>query len=304
MTPALDSAADTELARVLGEFADRLGRGETPDPEDYAARFPHLAGALRELRSVVGLLPKAAAGDAPPAVSGFRIVREVGRGGMGVVYEAVEEALGRRVALKALPPQAVAHPQSLDRFRREAQAAARLHHTHIVPVFGVGEQAGVHYYVMQFVEGESLAGFLARGAAPPAGEPRSRFAARVGRQVADALAYAHAQGVLHRDVKPANVLLDPAGQPYLTDFGLAKLAGGDDLTATGDFVGTLRYAAPEQLRNEFDERGDVYGLGATLYELVTGRPPFAGDRESLVKQIATAEPPRPRGGARPGPGGF
>jgi tRNA A-37 threonylcarbamoyl transferase component Bud32/tetratricopeptide (TPR) repeat protein len=222
-----------------------------------------------------------------------------------------------------MPPQAVAQPQHLERFKREARAAAKLHHTNIVPVFGVGEQGGVHYYVMQYVEGASLAAVSreAESAEPSAGaathwrerptrgvrarlrglrlaanrpEPSAEAAAKIGRQIADALAYAHAQGVLHRDVKPANILL-AGGVPYLADFGLAKLADGDDLTGPGAFLGTYRYAAPEQFRGEFDARSDVYALGVTLYELLAGRPAFDGSgREQLLKQITDTEPPRPR----------
>ena len=288
-------AADTRLGLLLDEYLDRACHGECPDPDEYAARFPDLADTFRRLAAALGTLASAR-DDAPPAVPGFRVVREVGRGGMGVVFEAVEEALGRRVALKTLPPQAVAHPLALARFRREAKAAAGLHHPHIVPVFGVGEQGGVHYYVMQFVAGETLAQWIARRADP--GEPGWRFAARVGMQLADALDYAHAHGVLHRDVKPGNVLLaaGPGGAvvPYLADFGLAKLAG-DDLTGTGDFVGTLRYSAPEQFGGVADARSDLYALGLTVYELLTGRPAFdAPDRDTLLRQVTATDPPRPR----------
>src|SRR5579872_2942553 len=176
----------------------------------------------------------------------------------------------------------------LQRFRREARVAARLHHTNIVPVFGVGEQDGVHYYAMQFIDGESLQA--------PCFQPRGfSTIAQWGLQIAEALAYAHGQGVLHRDVKPSNLLLDRAGNIWLTDFGLAKAEVLPDLTRAGDVVGTLRYMAPEQLDGAADGRSDVYSLGLVLYELLTGRPAFdAADRNQLVKQVTQEEPPPPR----------
>ena len=175
----------------------------------------------------------------------FRIVREIGRGGMGVVYEAYQGSLDRHVALKFLPEHG-----DLGRFRREARAAGRLHHTNIVPVFGVGEHAGRHYYAMQYIAGEGLDVRLQHRAARRGGAPAAyREAARIGVQVAQALAHAHEQGVIHRDIKPSNLLLDTEGVVWIADFGLAK---GDDegLTHTGDILGTLRYMAPERFRGE------------------------------------------------------
>ena len=286
----------------------------------------------------------------------FRILGEVGRGGMGVVYEAEQESLGRHAALKVLPWHSLIEPQRLQCFQREAKAAARLHHTNIVPVHGVGEQDGLHYYVMQFIQGQGLDQVLAElrklrpgppveDAAPvsrdtvsaasaahslltgrfetapaeaeaPAdsvgssvrlpgqaegtpplrsGREYWRSVVHVGVQVGDALAYAHGQGVLHRDVKPSNLLLDARGNVWVTDFGLAKAADGEDLTHTGDIVGTLRYMAPECFSGKADARSDVYSLGLTLYELATLRPAFVGkDRNQLLQQVLHAEPPRPR----------
>jgi serine/threonine protein kinase len=248
------------------------------------------------------------------------------------------------VALKALPRHGRMDPNQLERFRLEASSAARLHHTNIVPVFGIGEHGGVHYYSMQFIQGTGLdvvlrdlrqlrnpgravtpakplvealtvsvvlahglldvsevgttveaatgevptgaadvaSGPIAGPAAPPERSGLSgpsealyyRSVARIGLQVADALAYAHAHGVLHRDIKPSNLLLDAEGQAWVADFGLAKLEGSDGPTRTGDIVGTLRYMAPERFRGKSDPRSDVYGLGATLYELLTLRPVF------------------------------
>ena len=291
---------------------------------------------------------------------------------MGVVYEAEQESLGRRVALKVLPRHGRIDPVQMERFRREARAAARLHHTDIVPVFGVGEHEGVHYYAMQFIQGQGLDVILddvrrlrAGAAALPAaadGErdgrhgldgrgpvaadravrrpaarsgPRSsdrdrarrrerpaqrhgrrpfgprghrarccrtptesgyyRGVARIGVQVAEALAYAHGQGVLHRDIKPSNLLLDADGHVWVTDFGLAKLEGTEGLTQTGDIVGTLRYMAPERFEGWSDRRSDVYGLGVTLYELLTLRPAFeAATRARLIEQVIHDPPPSPR----------
>jgi WD40 repeat protein len=242
---------------------------------------------------------------------------------MGIVYEAEQESLGRHVALKVLPSHALLDPKHLHRFEREARAAARLHHTNIVPVFGVGQQEGLHYYVMQFIQGLGLDAVLdelrrlrqaqtSSGGAPPAsalhlpgqaegaslsgaGRTYWRSVARIGVQVAEALAYAAGQGVLHRDIKPSNLLLDAKGNVWVTDFGLAKLSGSEELTHTGDIVGTLRYMAPERFQGQTDARSDVYALGLTLYELLTLRPAFEGtDRNKLVAQVMHAEPLRPR----------
>jgi eukaryotic-like serine/threonine-protein kinase len=332
---------DRDPVDVLAEeFADRLRRGEHPSVSDYAARHPEHADQLRELLPAVAQMEslkrfRRASGVAekeelPDRFGDFRIVRELGRGGMGVVFEAVQESLGRPVALKVLAAHAQLDDRRRSRFVREAQAAARLHHTNIVPVFGVGEQDGLPYYVMQLIRGDGLHAVAARwrsergaesdhtgstvefgkadthrdhpgvnapGSPAPAG-PRYgdwAFVAEVGLQAADALHYAHKQGVLHRDVKPANLILDPAGRVWVADFGLAKLVDTHGLTATGDILGTLQYLAPECLTGDSDARGDVYGLGATLYELLTLRPPYPVESPArLIKQVADADPPPPR----------
>ncbi|MDZ4689376.1 MAG: protein kinase [Planctomycetaceae bacterium] len=250
----------------------------------------------------------------PERLGEFRLLREAGRGGMGVVYEAEQSSLGRRVALKVLAGSISADRTALERFQREAAAAAQLHHTNIVPVFGMGECDGVHFYAMQYIAGKTLrelqreresaakdltqstrlqAGSTARSpaisrtpwegvrqdptvdfsvaagadsptgpfvdaglrvteiAAPgpvlPDGGEFFRCVARIGRQVAEALAYANEQGILHRDIKPSNLMLDTAGNVWITDFGLAKQAGSEDLTAHGSVIGTLRYLSPERL---------------------------------------------------------
>ncbi len=224
-------------------------------------------------------------GRAYPAIDGFRMIREVGRGGMGVVYEVEEERLGRRVALKVLAASAHMDTKHVLRFEREARAAARLSHSNIVPVFGSGQANGHHYYFMQFIEGrgfDAVVRELRRLRAVPAsgatteelstmtGQDRvaSRSLARIGLQVAEALEHAHRQGVLHRDIKPSNLLLDSKGNVWVTDFGLAKTIEADDLTSTGDVLGTVRYMAPERFEGKCDARSDLYSLGLSLYELV------------------------------------
>ncbi len=249
-----------------------------------------------------GTMPADAERISPPVVSlvppdtswgDFRIIREIGRGGMGVVFEAYQGSLKRHVALKLLPPYG-----DLARFRREAVAAGRLHHTNIVPVFGIGEDVGRPYFVMQYIDGRGLDRVLRDRAASGEGSVRfdGREAARIGVQAAEALAYAHARGVIHRDIKPSNLLMERQGTVWVADFGLAH----DDsetqtLTHTGDFLGTLRYVAPERLVGRGDERVDIYGLGATLYDLICGRPPYAeADRAALLNRILHHDPPRPR----------
>jgi serine/threonine protein kinase len=356
----------------------------------------------------------------------YRIIREVGRGGMGIVYEAEQVSLGRHVALKILPRQMLLDGRQKRRFEREARAAAKLHHTNIVPVFGVGEQDGMHYYVMQFIQGRGLdqvlgelrqlhGGGRASGAlaateiepplarraadataadmarslirgefertmigpsesgqtevwqeeisfpsaqAPPRtqgfarsevldrteglilerpdatvvagsesapsiqfetatgrlsdtsvsgsivlpGQSGSHSSARIkkptywqsvaniGVQVADALKYAHDQGILHRDIKPSNLLLDLRGTVWITDFGLAKSNDQQEITHTGDILGTLRYMPPEAFEGKTEPRGDIYALGLTLYEMLALKPAFdEKDRQKLIKLVTTAE---------------
>jgi tetratricopeptide (TPR) repeat protein len=296
------------VARVAEAVEGEFAAGRTPDPGELAARFPEGGDRVRDLVTTLALLHEVGSGEAgdPAGAAGpgyrlgeYRIVREVGRGGMGVVYEAVEPALRRRVALKVLPGAAVLDPRRLQRFRAEAQAAAGLAHPNIVPVYATGCAGGVHYFAMQFVEGESLAAGVARrrqAGGPPADPPVLRDAARLGAAVADALEYAHQCGVVHRDVKPANLLLDASGRVWVTDFGLARLPDEAGVTLSGDLVGTLRYMSPEQAlapHGLVDHRADVFALGATLYELLTLEPVRGGaGREELLRQV-TGEEPRP-----------
>jgi serine/threonine protein kinase len=328
---------DRDPVDVLAEeFADRLRRGEHPSVGDFAAAHPDHAAELRELLPAVAQMEMlkrfrhpSAEPSLPDRFGDFRIVRELGRGGMGVVFEAVQESLGRPVALKVLARHAQLDAKRRERFVREAQAAAKLHHTNIVPVFGVGEQDGLPYYVMQLIDGSGLHALVWRwrieagkegglnadetraghrdtkpagqsGPGSGGGEVRApgygdwRFVAELAVQAANALHYAHRQGVLHRDVKPANLIYD--GQTlWVADFGLAKLSDSNGLTATGDILGTLQYLPPECLAARADARSDVYGLGATLYELLTLEPPYASDSPArLIKQVADADPPAPR----------
>jgi tetratricopeptide (TPR) repeat protein len=394
--------SEDRFSALADEFIQHKRLGQNPSIESYAAAHPDLADEIRlafpALLMIDDLKPSSGdpTGDFDAAsvvvlgaklerLGDFRVLREAGRGGMGVVYEAEQESLGRRVALKVLAAHAVPDPAQVKRFEREARAAAQLHHTNIVPVFGVGEQNGLHYYAMQFIAGLGLdavidavkrlrhatrtavapappdflegpdgsaptAAAIARSlvteaftAAPPARvnpstieparpaepgvavpSPRPgaeshsfsseaalgasgissgsgsdsqywRSVARVGLQVARALEYAHNQGILHRDIKPANLLLDCQGTVWVADFGLAKAVEGEDLTHTGDIVGTIRYMAPERFQGRCDARSDIYALGLTLYEMLGLAPAFEQkSRQALIRQVMEEEPPRLR----------
>src|SRR5262249_52959680 len=363
--PSSDSSRDAQLERLAEEFVERHRRGERPALSEYADRHPDLAAEIRDLfpalvkiehlKPVAGdltgdFVPQGgpADGHTPERLGDYRILRQVGHGGMGVVYEAEQESLGRHVALKVLPRQALLKATYRERFRREAKAAANLHHTNIVPVFGVGEGDGTHYYAMQFIRGDGLDKVLrdlrrlraipgeptvaarpsepsvahsllmGRFAAPAAtlaedpparpapsaptaagGVPGSstlsaggpeadyfRGVVRIAVQVADAPAYAHPHGILHPDLKPSNLLLDQRGTVWITDFGLAKAEGSDDLTQTGDIVGTVRFMAPERFDGRSLPQSDVYGLGVTLYELLTLRQAFDDvNKARLVEKV-------------------
>jgi WD40 repeat protein/serine/threonine protein kinase len=406
-----DSSANyVLLTRLADEFAARYRAGERPSLQEYIDRYPVLANDIRELFPAMVEMEQAGEGQqeaanqaaAPPApalqqLGDFRILREVGKGGMGIVYEAEQVSLGRHVALKVLPKGLLLDARAKRRFEREAKAAAKLHHTNIVPVFGVGEQDGLPYYVMQFIQGLGLDEVLvelqqlqldhvrtapfvggaerqsskvcpgdlsaanlawslltgeyrpaannddaepvaARGGCQPpdSGDgsanqgvdtPRSpalsdsftltsssvvlpgrspdgsksryrkqtywQSVASVGVQVAEALEYAHKQGIHHRDIKPSNLLLDKQGTIWITDFGLAKADDQQNLTHTGDILGTLRYMPPEAFEGKTDARSDLYSLGLTLYELLAFRPAFEEkDRNRLIKQVTSTPAPR------------
>ncbi|BBO33055.1 serine/threonine-protein kinase [Lacipirellula parvula] len=316
------------LACILDEYLAALERGKPITPEQLLAAHPGDASRLRAYLSGLQLFhaagPAAVAGlavDRPRAgrtIGDYELLREIGRGGMGVVYDAMQRSLRRRVALKILPMTSAQDPRHIARFKNEAQAAAQAQHPNIVPVFAVGEAEGVHYYAMQLIEGESLACFVRRGSnapdqpapstllnntqtaweaatqpflipssvseAPVAGPSRRsvsgilktashvEWAAQLAVQAARGLHAAHEFGVIHRDVKPSNLLVDRNGKLWITDFGLARMREAEALTHTGDILGTMRYMSPEQALGRttlVDHRTDVYSLGVTLYELAT-----------------------------------
>ena len=228
----------------------------------------------------------------------YLVDAEIGRGGMAVVYRATDLRLHRRVAIKVLPPELAFNADVRERFLREAQTSALLAHPSIVPIYTVDEREGIVYFVMALVDGESLAQRLVREPRLPVAEARRLLAG-----VADALAYAHSQGVVHRDVKPDNIMLDLAtGRPLVTDFGIARAAQGDTrLTVTGVAIGTPAYMSPEQAlgERELDGRSDIYSLGVIGYQLLAGETPFKASNTPAMLVKHVSETPRPLAQLRP-----
>ena len=284
--------------RVLDHYMAELEAGRPVDTQQMVAEHPLIAAQLEACLAGINFIHRAnKPADALPQLGDFRIIREIGRGGMGVVYEAEQISLRRRVALKVLRFGAAGDPEAMQRFEQEARTVAHLHHTNIVPIFAVGCEQGVHYYAMQYIEGRSLAA-VAQASVSSQQPLESLDVARWGFEAAEALAHAHLRGVIHRDVKPSNLLLDADGRIWLTDFGLARRLDEVTLTVTGALLGTPRYMSPEQataVQHPVDHRTDIYSLGATLYELATGQPVFDGETPHvLLSQIVNTEPVAPR----------
>ena len=348
------------LEDIVEQFTAEIRAGKTPRVRQYVKQYPAHADELTDLLSSVAMIeglknysPNSCVADqqfndieVPDFLGEYRIVGEVGRGGMGIVFEAVHETLGRRVAIKVMTVGTGRNSIHLDRFHREAVSAATLHHTNIASVFGAGEDKGLHFYVMEYIEGQSLSQIIkggrigldettnfktkpkvplhitGAGKTPTdisrsldaeranndlsqkslvIGEetvsPRARYkwVADTGQQIADALAYAHEKNILHRDIKPSNLVVDYHATVWLTDFGLAKNITKDDLTKTGEIIGTPQYMAPESFSGNYDARSETYCLGLTLYEMATLNPAFENTSPGqIIKAVTTSSPPPPR----------
>jgi len=298
------SRSEIRLSQILDDYLAAVQRGAAFDPSALLAAHPDLAEDLKVCLASLEFLRTASPaarlgsdfgeeGCSSSLLGDFRIIRELGRGGMGVVYEAHQNRLDRRVALKVVLAGRFAPADDLRRFRIEAEAAAQLDHPNIVPIFHVGEHAGLPFFSIKLLEGGSLADRLNTYRNDP------RSAAALVATIARAIHHAHLQGILHRDLKPSNILLDEAGQPYASDFGLAKRQGdGGESTCTGAVLGSPPYMAPEQTsgeRSAITTATDVYGLGAVLYALLTGGPPFRADSAiETMEQVKTRDPALPR----------
>ena len=237
--------------------------------------------------------------ELPPRIGDYQIVRKIGQGGMGIVYEAVQESLDRKVAIKTLNDHPLNAPRKATRFRREARAIAKLHHNNIVNLFGSGVHNGIPYFAMHLINGQSLDQLLGQAKSNPElpnlllGPKRFENIAQIGIQIAKALQYAHDQGILHRDIKPSNLIVDESETTWVSDFGLAKLTSEPDATNSIDVVGTLRYLPPEAVNGEWGPASDVYSLGLTLYELLALTPAYPeSDRIVLLNRKSSGERPK------------
>ncbi|MEZ6091962.1 MAG: serine/threonine-protein kinase [Pirellulaceae bacterium] len=307
--PEDESRRASVLCELLAiEWELRRDLGDVPTLDEYLSRFPAFEDSVRSALQCVGAQPESDDATSvepislPAGLGEYRIVREIGRGGMGVVYEAVQESLGRRVALKVLPQSVLWMPGVVERFRREAGLVAKLNHPGIVPIHTCGCTDGTLYFVMRIIDGPSLNRLVAQRQAKmdeangiePFFEPS--WVASIGKQVAEALDYAHRLDILHRDIKPGNLILEGDHHVLLSDFGLAKSENADaGITTTGDLIGTLRYMPPEAIDGHWSRASDVYSLGVTLYELLTLRSAFKSSTHiPLVREVIRIEPPRPR----------
>ena len=326
----MNAPTDPRLSQIIAEYLQAIDAGSSPDPEEYTLRYPDLAEQLRVFftdqekmnRLAAPLRPDDPDATQPPGpdlhsatithsplgeertgqtgsvgkiryFGDYELISEIARGGMGVVFKARQVTLNRTVAVKMILKGEFAGPQDVQRFRAEAEAAGNLDHPNILPIHEVGEHEGQQYFSMKLVEGESLGNKLSENP-----HPAIHSLVELLSRIARAVHFAHQRGILHRDIKPANVLIDQDGTPYITDFGLAKRVEGDStLTQSGAIVGTPSYMAPEQARGErqLSTGVDVYSLGAILYEIITGQPPFKGSSvvDTLI-QVREKEPENPR----------
>ncbi len=309
--PHDSEAYDLRLASVLAELTDRLQRGEHVDLDEIQRSHPDLAADLGELWGAVLVADVAGSEsvvlenektstapsfessfDLPCEFADYVLEEEVGRGGMGIVFRARHTSLAREVAVKMILSGTFATKSERERFRAEAEAAARLDHPNIVTVHEVGEHGEIPYFSLRYIAGMTLAERIRMKPMP------ARDAAEILAKVARAVDCAHQCGVLHRDLKPSNILLDEAGEPYVTDFGLAKRDNDANVTRTGAVIGTPAYMSPEQAsgnRNAIGPASDIYGLGAILYYMLTGRPPFQADSPvDVLLLVREQDPIRPR----------
>jgi eukaryotic-like serine/threonine-protein kinase len=298
-----ESPLDEYALKLLDGYLARLQAGEKPDRETLLQERPELASAIDCIEALEVLAPparKPVAGDATPSNAGlprdfgpYELLCEIGRGGMGVVYRARQKGLDRSVAVKMILAGHLASPELVHRFQAEAKAAARLRHSNIVHIHDVGQFDGQDFFAMEYIDGPSLAERILDGPVD------FRTTVRLMVMVARAVEHLHQQGIVHRDLKPSNILLDADGQPYVTDFGLAKVfAMGGNLTATGVIAGTPSYMAPEQAsgrRTRVSPTSDIYSLGAILYELLTGVPPFRAETPlDTLMEVLSGDPVMPR----------
>jgi len=296
------TSRDDRLAEILAECQERKDRGEAVDYDALLAKNEDLSDELQAHLSFSQRMD-GANDDPPERIGDYEIRREIGRGGMGVVYEALQVSIDRPVALKLLHTAFLRSSDAIARFRREARAAGQLRHRNIVPIRETGRERGIWYIAMELVEGEPLNRVidgLAGRAEPamdlPEGDSYFEFVAERFAGVADALQEAHRAGVIHRDIKPGNLILANDGPLMIVDFGLARLTAAGSVTATGSMLGTPEYMSPEQALvtgTQIDHRTDIYSLSATLYELLTLQPAVRGTSIAQICAAIASTPPIP-----------